>query len=253
MGIKPTSVIWGPFIRTALLGASLLFAGVMLTSCSILSNQNDQNEVSVSATTNEETPQMTASTKKIAEDTQQPDQIINLLETMQNSLEEQKHSIEDLQQRIKALENPKKTVNLPDGQQISTLKKEDTPAYTEPTLLYKKARSMLLEENFPGAGELFKAFMVHYPDSPLADNALYWLGECHYALGDFPDAIKVFKELVDRYPKGGKVPDALLKTAYSYLNLDDSDRAHHYLKLVVKGYPFTPAGAKAEQKLKTFQ
>jgi len=49
------------------------------------------------------------------------------------------------------------------------------------------------------------------------------------------------------------VPDALLKTAYAYLSLDDADRAHHYLKKVVKQYPFTPAGEKAEQKLKAFQ
>ena len=83
--------------------------------------------------------------------------------------------------------------------------------------------------------------------------ALYWLGECSYSLEEFPKAIQTFKELVDRYPKRGKVPDALLKTAYAYLSLDDSDRAHHYLKLVVKRYPFTPAGEKAEQKLKAFQ
>lgn len=31
------------------------------------------------------------------------------------------------------------------------------------------------------------------------------------------------------------------------------DNAHHYLKLVVKGYPFTSAGGKAEQKIKAFQ
>ena len=123
----------------------------------------------------------------------------------------------------------------------------------DPALIYKTARGLLLEENFKEAAKLFKNFVTQHPDAALADNALYWLGECSYSLGEFPQAIETFKELVDRYPKRAKVPDALLKTAYAYLSLDDSDRAHHYLKLVVKRYPFTPAGEKAEQKLKAFQ
>ena len=234
MGIKKPNAA---LISTAIIWASLLFAGVMLTSCSILSKESKQPE-------------------SMVEDTREFDRITTILDTMQNSLNEQKSSMENLKQRIETLEKAKETVKIPKismEQQTSTLKKEPVPEDTKPSLLYKKARSLLLEENFPKASELFKAFVVQHPGSPLADNALYWLGECHYALGDFPDAIKVFKEVVDSYPKGGKVPDALLKTAYSYLSLGDSDRAHHYLKLVVKGYPFTPAGEKAEQKLKTFQ
>ncbi|MFO7883354.1 MAG: tol-pal system protein YbgF [Desulfobacteraceae bacterium] len=129
----------------------------------------------------------------------------------------------------------------------------ETAEDTDPVLIYQKARSLLLEENFKDAGILFREIMEQYPEHELADNSMYWLGECCYSLTDYKGAVKIFKALVEKYPKGGKVPDALLKTAYSYLSLDDSDRAHHYLKKVVKKYPFTPAGEKAEQKLKAFQ
>ena len=59
-----------------------------------------------------------------------------------------------------------------------------------------------------------------------------------YSMGEFKKAIQVFKDLEKIYPKSEKVPDALLKTGYSYISLDDSNRAHHYLKLVLKKYPF---------------
>jgi tol-pal system protein YbgF len=126
-------------------------------------------------------------------------------------------------------------------------------AYTEPILLYKEGRSLLLKEDFDNAIKLFSEFLKKYPHNDLADNALYWIGECYYAVADFDKAIVTFKKVVDKYPRGMKVPDALLKTAYSYFSLKDKNRAHHYLKLVVEKYPFSEASEKAQIKLKTFQ
>ncbi len=125
--------------------------------------------------------------------------------------------------------------------------------YTTPEKLYNKARSLLLEKNFKQAAILFTRFIQKYPDNELSDNSVYWLGECHYSMGDFKGAVKIFKDLVKKYPRAGKVPDALLKTAYAYLALDDTDRANYYLKQVVTKYPFTDAGDKAALKLKDFQ
>ncbi|MCK5100341.1 MAG: tol-pal system protein YbgF [Desulfobacteraceae bacterium] len=126
-------------------------------------------------------------------------------------------------------------------------------AYTEPILLYKEGRSSLLKEEYDIAIKIFTEFLEKYPHNDLADNALYWIGECHYAVTDFKKAIITFKNVVEKYPRGMKVPDALLKTAYSYFSLKDTNRAHHYLKLVVEKYPFSEASEKAQIKLKTFQ
>ncbi len=130
---------------------------------------------------------------------------------------------------------------------------EKKTAYTEPILLYKEGRASLLEDEFEKAIKLFNQFLEKYPHNDLADNALYWIGECYYAATDFEKAIETFKEVVKKYPRGMKVPDALLKTAYSYISLKDTNRAHHYLKLVVEKYPFSEASEKAQIKLKTFQ
>lgn len=215
--------------------ASLLFAGVVLASCSMVAQEPTPKVVVPN-----ETDQLST----------QLNEIKTLLGTIQNTLSSQARSMEVFEQRLNALERPKQPVKTGP---TATSAKEKPQTDTEPALLYKKARGLLLEENFKEAGKLFKAFATQHPDEELADNSLYWLGECCYSLKEFPKAIQTFKELVDRYPKGGKVPDALLKTAYAYLCLDDGDRAHHYLKQVVKRYPFTPAGEKAEQKLKAFQ
>ncbi len=227
--------------KAFLAAASLLFAGVMLASCSMVGQKPTpkpgvQPEVVVPKGTEQLNTKLT--------------EIETLLGTIRNTLSTQERSIQVLEQRLNALERPKQPVKT-GPTPISAKEKPRTD--TESVLLYKKARGLLLEENFKEAGKLFKTYATQHPDAELADNSLYWLGECSYSLREYPKAIQTFKELVDRYPKGRKVPDALLKTAYAYLCLDDADRAHHYLKQVIKRYPFTPAGEKAEQKLKAFQ
>lgn len=123
--------------------------------------------------------------------------------------------------------------------------------FTEPAMLYKKGRDLMLEERFEKASLVFTEFMKAYSGHRLADNAMYWLGECHYSMGEFKLAAEMFLTLVEQYPEGMKVPDALLKAGYSYLAADDVNRGHHYLKKVVKKFPFTKAAEKAEAKLKT--
>ncbi len=128
-----------------------------------------------------------------------------------------------------------------------------TVEYSDPAQLYKEARTLLLAHDIDNAADLFSTFAKKHPDHALADNAMYWLGECHYTTGDYKTAVTVFKDLVKTYPKAEKVPDAMLKTGYAYLSMDDVNRASHFLTQVIKKYPFSPAAEKAQVKLKDFQ
>lgn len=180
------------------------------------------------------------------------------LETIRQDLQKTNKKLDMIQEDQKQLEeiiNEIKQANTAKSKQLH--KKEAIAvkkiAYTEPILLYKEGRTSLLEEKYDAAIQIFTRFLKKYPHNDLADNALYWIGECYYAVADFEQAINTFKEVVEKYPRGMKVPDALLKTAYSYLSLKDTNRAHHYLKLVVEKHPFSEASEKAQVKLKSFQ
>jgi tol-pal system protein YbgF len=107
--------------------------------------------------------------------------------------------------------------------------------------------------DYESAASLFEAFAEAFAKDDLADNALYWAGECKYTKKKFTEAIKRFKRVVEEYPSGSKVPDALLKIGFAYISLGDKDSAETYLKQVVTRYPFSSAGAKAEERLKTLR
>lgn len=128
--------------------------------------------------------------------------------------------------------------------------KASSPPAGNPAQLYNYAFATLQDRDYDKAGRLFRELADSYPDHALANNALYWQGECYYAKGDFRTAIIIFEELAERYPKGIKVPDSILKRAYAYINLGDKVKARELLNSLVREYPTTPAASKAEGRLK---
>jgi tol-pal system protein YbgF len=76
---------------------------------------------------------------------------------------------------------------------------------------YTFAFGLLKEANYPAAEEALRAFVRQHPDSALAGNAQYWLGETYYARRQYRAAASAFAEGYRRYPKGPKAAEDLLK------------------------------------------
>jgi tol-pal system protein YbgF len=114
---------------------------------------------------------------------------------------------------------------------------------------YQAAFGLLKNSQFDQAIAAFQQFLATYPDSSLADNAQYWLGEAYYVNKSFPEALAAFQRVATKYPQSRKVPDALLKVGYCYYELKQWQEAHDTLAQVVASYPDTPAGKLAQARL----
>lgn len=99
----------------------------------------------------------------------------------------------------------------------------------------------------------FDVFLDAFPDSNLADNALYWKGEVHYTMKDYAEAAAAFGQVLARFPQGNKAPAAMLKLSLSYNEMGDRNEAMKYLKRVVSTYPGTEAARQAEIQIKDMQ
>ena len=96
-----------------------------------------------------------------------------------------------------------------------------------------------------------RSFLVKYPRHEYADNAQYWLGEAFYAHKDYQHALMEFRATIETYPRGNKVPDALLKVGYCYMALGQTEKARAVLEQVVNLYPKTEPAALASKRLET--
>ena len=96
----------------------------------------------------------------------------------------------------------------------------------------------------------FKDFLKNYPQSPLAENAQYWLGEAYYVNHDYDSAADAFRAVLKKWPDARKAPDALLKLGYTQLEQKQYAAARTTLAGVTQRYPGTDAAKLAADKLR---
>lgn len=114
---------------------------------------------------------------------------------------------------------------------------------------YQAAFNLLKDGQYDRAIAAFQKFLASFPDSSLADNAQYWLGEAFYVNKAFPEAQAAFQRVVDKYPQSRKISDALLKIGFCRYEMKQWDSAREALTQVVTRYADSPAGRLAQQRL----
>lgn len=159
-----------------------------------------------------------------------------------------------LREALKTIPGSKEGATSAEGAATGELARERPPAESEAVKKdYEEAWKLLERKEHRAAIARFKEFIKKYPQSEYADNAQYWIGESHYALREFDQAILEFDAVRRKYPKGDKVPAALLKQGFAFAELGDKVDARLLLQELVDRYPQSEEAAKAKQKLKALE
>ncbi len=137
----------------------------------------------------------------------------------------------------------------PDAAAADTAKKPVSDPAAE-TREYEAALNLFRGSKVKEAATAFDAFVKAHPDSTLAPNAQYWLGNANYALHDCKKAIEAHRVVVARWPQNPKAPDSLVNIATCQQELGDAKASRATLELVISKYPGTPAATTAKQRLK---
>jgi tol-pal system protein YbgF len=124
------------------------------------------------------------------------------------------------------------------------------PSAIQPKTLYDASYLDLSRRNYDLALSGFQEYLRLFPQSELADNAQYWIGEIYYARNDYERALKEFLRVEANYPAGRKVPAALLKAGYCLQELRRQADAKQIYEKIRQKYPQTQEAGLAGDKLK---
>ena len=116
--------------------------------------------------------------------------------------------------------------------------------------VYSQAFSALKAGSYSIAITGFKDFLTSYPQSPLAENAQYWLGEAYYVTRSYDDAGTAFRTVLQKYPQSRKAPDATLKLGFTQYEQKRYADARKTLEEVTQKYPDSDAARLATDRLK---
>lgn len=173
------------------------------------------------------------------------------IEQFSQQLAQLRRDVEDVKTRVAAMQAappPMAGTTTASGSEL-TVPAPATPSI-DPTQTYQAAYRDYQRGNFDLAIEGFRDFLDNAPNSDMADNAAYWIGESLFSQKKYREAIEQFDAVVNRYPRSDKVPGALLKKGYSYINVGERAQGVVQLQYVVHEHPKSQEASLARQKLR---
>lgn len=114
--------------------------------------------------------------------------------------------------------------------------------------IYNEAYALLRKGKHDDAEAKLKQMLKEFPNSTLAGNAQYWLGETYYARGKFDQAAIAFADGYKKYSNNTKGPDNLLKLGLSMKALGKNNDACVAFKAVGSTFPDASNAIKKRAK-----
>ncbi|MDX8453342.1 tol-pal system protein YbgF [Mesorhizobium sp. VK9D] len=111
------------------------------------------------------------------------------------------------------------------------------PSTNDPDELYRNSYQFILSGDYPTAEQGFRDHISRFPKDAKAADAHYWLGESLLGEQKYRDAAEVFLAASKEYPKAKKAPDMLLKLGVSLVGLKQNDVACATFNEIGKRYP----------------
>lgn len=116
--------------------------------------------------------------------------------------------------------------------------------------LFEEGLSALKTGNLEGGVARLKAFVGQHPRHARADNALFFMGVGLQGMDNLPAAVQAFQSVLDGYPAGDAVLDALLRLADCRARMGQQEKARQLYSRIVQQYPGTTAAARAQVALR---
>ncbi len=147
--------------------------------------------------------------------------------------------IRELEERLAALEDLTQTGAAPAGVELQAEERE----------LYDAAYIDFARGEYGLALSGLKAFVERYPSSSLADNALYWMGECYGAQQRWDEAVGQYRLLRELYPEGDKVKSSLLKEGMILRETGRPTEGEAVLRELLQKFPRSEEARVAREQL----
>lgn len=95
----------------------------------------------------------------------------------------------------------------------------------------------------------FEDYLKWFPNTDIAPNAQYYIGEIKYLRGDLDGALKEFDKLLEAYPDNSKTPEAMLLKGRALVKSGFKAEARQEFNALIKKYPSHENSAKARIEL----
>lgn len=122
---------------------------------------------------------------------------------------------------------------------------------SEELALYREAYDAWRTNDHATCVDRFGRFLQSFGSSKYADDAAFWLADCHYRQGDLKTSVLRFDEVATRYPESDKAAEALFRQGEALLQMGPqfSKAAQKAFQRVIDNYPSHKRAQDARERL----
>jgi tol-pal system protein YbgF len=170
---------------------------------------------------------------------------------LQAKLEETNYRLSQLSQQIAATNQDLKAVRSATTPAGGGIDGAPDAASADPETLYQTSYSDYLRGNYDLSMMGFRQYLESFPDTDLADNATYWIGECFYRQQKYGEAISEYDKVLKQFARSDKTASALLKKGFAMLELGQRKDGIAQLQSVIRTFPSSDEANLAKQRLQS--
>ncbi len=114
--------------------------------------------------------------------------------------------------------------------------------------MYEQALNKFYARRYLEAAQMFTDLTGQFPNHPLVSNCHYWIGESHFQLGNYQEAVDALNRVL-QFSQSPKKDDALLMLGKSYAQIKRTEEARKAFTRLIQEYPNSEYVSKASALL----
>jgi tol-pal system protein YbgF len=176
------------------------------------------------------------------------DQLSGQIQSLNDTLDELKARLAKVSKQLEDMQSSQQSLAAQHATQQS--QQQAAASAPPPDVLYNNALRDYNGDKNDLAIQEFSDYVKFYPNTDLAGNCYFYLGEIQFRQGNFQQAAKSYDQVLQNFPTGNKAASAQLKKGFSLLELGKQEDGVVELRHVIQRYPKSNEALQARERLR---
>ncbi len=176
------------------------------------------------------------------------DQLSGQIQALNDTMDELKVRLAKVSKQLEDMQSAQQSLAAQQTQQQA--QQDALKNAPPPDVLYNNA----LRDYNGGKNDLatqeFSDYIKFYPNTDLAGNCYFYLGEIQFRGANYQAAVQSYDQVLQNFPSGNKAASAQLKKGFALIELGKQDDGTTELKHLIQRYPHSPEALQARERLR---
>ena len=176
------------------------------------------------------------------------DQLAGQIQSLNDTLDELKARLAKVSKQLEDMQSSQQS--LAAQQSAQAQQAAAAAAAPPPDVLYNNALRDYNGNKNDLATQEFSDYIKFYPNTDLAGNCYFYLGEIQFRQGNYQQAAQNYDQVVQNFPTGSKSASAQLKKGFALIELGKQEDGVVELRHVIQRYPKSNEALQARERLR---